>query len=65
MLNKDWGVIKQTTVRNPLVPAGVNAQGQPTYRMTQVNRALPTTPFTVVNSFSSTWSLQLGFRYIF
>lgn len=65
MINKNWGIVKQTTVRNPLVPAGANALGQPTYRMTQVNKALPTTPFTTVNSFSSTWSLQLGFRYIF
>lgn len=65
MLNKEWGVIKQTTVRNPLVPAGANSAGQPQYRMTQVNRQLPTTSFTTVNSFASTWSLQLGFRYIF
>lgn len=65
MLNKDWGILKQTTIRNPLVPAGPNAAGQPTYRMSQVNRQLPTTPFTTVNSFASTWSLQLGFRYIF
>jgi hypothetical protein len=65
MINKDWGVIKATTVRNPLVFAGYNAGGAPTYRMTQINRALVTDPFQTVQSTASTWGMQFGVRYIF
>lgn len=65
MLNKDWGVIKATTVRNPLVFAGYNSAGAPTYRMTQINKQLVTQPFQTVQSTASTWGMQFGVRYIF
>jgi hypothetical protein len=65
MINKDWGVIKATTVRNPLVFAGYNAAGTPTYRMTQINKELVTQPFQTVQSTASTWGMQFGVRYIF
>jgi hypothetical protein len=65
MINKDWGVLKATTVRNPLVFAGYNGSGAPTYRMTQVNRELLTQPFQTVQSTASTWGMQFGVRYIF
>ena len=65
MINKDWGVIKATTVRNPLVFAGYNPSGAPTYRMTQINRELVTNPFQTVQSTASTWGMQFGVRYIF
>ncbi|MFZ9661188.1 MAG: hypothetical protein ACO29O_04855, partial [Chitinophagaceae bacterium] len=64
LLNKDWGILRQTTIRNPLIPAGV-VNGKQTYRMTQLNKELPTQPYAPVISSASTWSLQIGFRYIF
>ncbi len=65
MINKDWGVIKATTVRNPLVYAGNNAAGAPQYRMAQINSQLVTQPFQTVQSTASTWGMQFGVRYIF
>jgi hypothetical protein len=65
MLNKDWGVIKRTTVTNPLIFAGYNAAGAPTYRMSQINKELVTQPFQTVQSTASTWGMQFGVRYIF
>jgi hypothetical protein len=65
MINKDWGVIKATTIRNPLVFAGYNSAGAPTYRMTQINKELVTNPFQTVQSTASTWGMQFGVRYIF
>ena len=65
MINKDWGVIKTTTVRNPLVFAGYDGTGAPTYRMTQINKELVTQPFQTVLSTASTWGMQFGVRYIF
>jgi hypothetical protein len=65
MINKDWGVIKATTVRNPLVYAGNNAAGAPQYRMAQINSKLVTQPFQTVQSTASTWGMQFGVRYIF
>jgi hypothetical protein len=65
MINKDWGVLKATTVRNPLVFAGYNAAGAPTYRMTQVNKELLTQPYQTIQSTASTWGMQFGVRYIF
>ena len=65
MLNKDWGVIKATTIRNPLVFAGYNPAGAPTYRMSQIGKQLVTNPFQTVQSTASTWGMQFGVRYIF
>ena len=65
MLNKDWGVIKATTVRNPLIFAGYNSAGAPTYRMSQIGKELVTQPFQTVQSTASTWGMQFGVRYIF
>ena len=65
MLNKDWGVIKATTVRNPLIFAGYNSAGAPTYRMSQIGKQLVTQPFQTVQSTASTWGMQFGVRYIF
>ncbi|MFN5912875.1 MAG: hypothetical protein ACK43J_00645, partial [Chitinophagaceae bacterium] len=65
LLNKEWGVVKATTIRNPLVFAGYNSAGQPTYRMSQIGGQLVTSPYTTVQSFASTWGLQFGVRYIF
>jgi hypothetical protein len=66
MLNRNWGVRQQRILNNmPLVFAGTNANGQPTYRMQLVNGQLPTTPFVNNLSVASTWGMQLGLRYIF
>lgn len=65
LLNRDWG-IRQIVIQNqPLVAAGVNSAGVPTFRMNQFNNQLLTTTFRDNVSTSSTWSMQIGLRYIF
>lgn len=66
MLNRDWGLRDNRILNNmPLSFAGVNAAGQPTYRMQVVNGQLPTSAFIKNRSVASTWSMQIGLRYIF
>lgn len=65
LLNKDWGIRKQTTLRNPLQVVSVDAQGIPTFRMATFNNAPITAPFQDVISTSTTYSIQVGLRYIF
>lgn len=64
MINKNWGLRYFNTLVNPLQVASVTA-GVPAYRMTLVGGQLPTQPFQVSRTLSSTWSAQLGLRYIF
>ena len=65
LINKNWGLRNQTIINNPLIPAGVNAQGEPQFRMAQIGGQLPTEPFQVTRNNTSTWGLQVGLRYIF
>ncbi len=65
LLNKYWGIQKQTTTTQPLVYRSVGTDGVPVYRMQNYNGVLYTTPYQNVNSGSSTWSMQLGARYSF
>ncbi len=65
-LSSKWGVVKATTVRNPLIFDSLDpVSGSPRYRMTQISGQLVTQPLQTVYSFASTWSMQFGIRYIF
>ncbi|HMP87215.1 MAG TPA: hypothetical protein PKE63_08035, partial [Lacibacter sp.] len=66
MLNKNWGhrFINTLSGNNPLQVASVT-NGVPAYRMSLVSGQLPTQPFQVNRSLSSTWGAQVGIRYIF
>lgn len=65
MLNRDWGIRRFTIQNQPLVSAGVNSSGVPTYRMNQSSNQLLTKTFGNSNSTASTWSMQIGLRYMF
>ncbi|MCU0389067.1 MAG: hypothetical protein MUE71_10720 [Chitinophagaceae bacterium] len=65
LLSKDWGIRKQTTLRNPLQVVSVDAQGIPTFRLSTFDNGPITAPFQDVISTSTTYSIQLGLRYIF
>ena len=66
MLNKNWGhrFFSTFSGNNPLEAVSVT-NGVPTYRMGLVSGRLPTQPFQVSRSLASTWSAQVGIRYIF
>ncbi len=65
LLNKYWGIVQGTTTTQPLAFRNFDANGAPVYRMQNVNGVLYTKPYQNVYSSASTWSMQLGVRYIF
>jgi len=65
MLNKNWGVRQSTVTTNPLSYRSIDGSNAPTYRWQNRNGELVTEPLQNVNSTTSTWSMQLGLRYIF
>lgn len=67
MINSDWGIQQITVTNNPLTFRSINntTENKPLYRWQNINGELVTKPFQDVLSTSSTWSMQLGLRYIF
>lgn len=69
LINRDWGIRKQYTVNNPLTLKGVGTDGRPTFNMSTQkvdNVTVPRTDaFEKVQSFSTTWGMQLGLKYTF
>lgn len=65
MLFKSSGVRQITTTTQPLIFRGYDATGRPTYNMQQQGGQLVTKPWQDNLSLASTWSMQLGVRYIF
>lgn len=64
LLNRNWGVLKQYTVNNPL-KSGEVVDGHPTYTMSQIGEGLATQAYQNTLSTLSTWGMQLGLRYTF
>lgn len=70
LLNKNWGIADYYTQNNILVPANnssVVAGGsvKPTFKLNPYNYQMITNTYTNNISYSSTYSMQLGIRYIF
>ena len=68
-LNSDWG-IRQQLINNANTPLSVVTKGiNPTFKMntTSINgqTVLPTSMYRDVTTFGTTWSMQLGVRYLF
>jgi outer membrane receptor protein involved in Fe transport len=65
MLFKSSGVRQIVTTAQPLIFRGYDAQGRPTFNLQQQRGQLVTKPWQDNLSLASTWSMQLGVRYIF
>jgi hypothetical protein len=71
MLNKNWGVRQiwnapgSGNISQPLRFMGYNTAGQPTFNLAQQVGQLVNKPWQDNFSLASTWSMQLGLRYIF
>lgn len=65
LLNKDWGIQQTTNGAQNLLSRSGAVSTNPNYIMNSVSGALPSTPYQNVSNFSTTWSMQLGLRYIF
>ncbi|MDL2215123.1 carboxypeptidase regulatory-like domain-containing protein [Dysgonomonas sp. OttesenSCG-928-M03] len=75
LISSKWGVMKQTTLNTSsgltriLNYEGVNEDNVPKYSMVTTtkdgDKILPTETFQPTRSQASTWSMQVGIRYIF
>ena len=65
LLNKDWGIQQRTNGAQNLLSRSGSVSANPNYVMNQVSGQLPTSPYQNVSDFSTTWSMQIGLRYIF
>ena len=69
LLNSNWG-IQQGLIANANTPLSVVSKGpNPTFRMNTASingtTQLPTSMYRDVTSFGTTWSIQVGIRYLF
>lgn len=71
LISRDWGIQKAliSGVNAPLTRASVTADGVPTFRMRTVDiggqTVLPTNVLRDVTTLGTTWSMQIGIRYLF
>jgi outer membrane receptor protein involved in Fe transport len=65
LLNSDWGRSYNFVSTSPLVPAGVDAQNRPQYRMRTVGSSLLSRSFQRSSGTSDVFRIQLGIRYTF
>jgi hypothetical protein len=70
LLDKYWGLVKQYNQNQLLImtnSAAIHADGTvvPTFRFNPYNNALPAQSFSNSLSYTSTYSMQLGIRYVF
>ena len=67
LFNSEWGIQRFAFQNNLLNYRGVNAQGQPQYRLNTVpgTSEFPTETFRTSTSLGDTWRMQVGVRYIF
>jgi Carboxypeptidase regulatory-like domain len=64
-LNHDWGVSQGFVTNTPLIYAGVDATGAPTYRLATTGGQLISQSFQKVVTTADVWRMQLGVRYLF
>jgi hypothetical protein len=65
LLNSDWGVGTRLVNNQPLQPAGVNAQGQPQFRMRVINGALMSNSTETTSGLGDVYQLRFALRYSF
>ena len=65
MINDKWGVGDAIVNSSPLQFRSINGSGEPVYRFSTVNGALPTTTYRTSTTLGDVWQMQIGVRYIF
>lgn len=65
LINKNWGTAQRSILNNPLTYRSIDANNKPTYRLANIGGELVKDPFQDIISTRSTYSIQLGLRYIF
>ena len=66
-LSRDWGIRDLYILNNPLTRKSSGGAASPTFNLSEnpTTKQLMNTPFQKNTSFSTTWGMQLGLRYIF
>jgi hypothetical protein len=64
LLSSKWGVRQQLNGAQNLMNV-TNTTGTPSFQMRPLQGDLPTTPFRDITTTATTWSMQIGLRYIF
>ena len=69
LLSRDWGIRDLFVINNPLTRKSSAGAASPLYTLAEVTqdgtKQLITKPFQKNTSFSTTWGIQLGARYLF
>jgi hypothetical protein len=65
LLNSEWGIQDNLNGAQNLLSRSGSVTQTPVFNMNRVSGELPLTPFQNASSFSTTWSMQFGLRYIF
>jgi hypothetical protein len=65
LLNKNWGVGQRLINSQPLIPAGVDAQGKAQYRLRAINNQLMTKSLEKTAGVADVFRVQFGVRYTF
>ena len=65
MVNSEWGIQDNLNGAQNLLFRQGSVSANPNFQMNRVSGELPVTPFQNASGFGTTWSMQIGFRYIF
>jgi hypothetical protein len=65
LINNDWGISQRVINNQPLVAAGADAAGRPTYRFRNIGTELLPQTFQPTASVFDVYRMQLGVRYLF
>jgi hypothetical protein len=67
LLNREWGVQQNLNGAQNLLSrtSPTPESGIPSLNLNRISNQFPTTPFQNGSNFSTTWSMQVGLRYLF
>lgn len=65
LLNNEWGIQENLNNAQRLLSRSGAVSATPAFNMVRVSNQLPNTPFQNASGFGTTWSMQVGLRYIF
>ena len=65
LLNSDWGIQDNLNGAENLLARAGSVSPTPNFNLNTVSGSLPMTPFRNASGFGTTWSMQVGLRYLF
>jgi hypothetical protein len=65
LLNSDWGIQENLNGAENLLSRAGAVSATPNFNLNRVSGQLPVNPFRNASGFGTTWSMQVGLRYLF